>query len=446
VSDLVLFDHASCGLALLADDGAIIRANDAFRLWTGYPSEQLVGMKFQDLLTTPGRMFYYTHVDPLLRMQGAVYEIACRMKNQKGEAVPVYANFLRETAPDGGPAQINLSVFRGQDRAKYEEELRSAKRRAEQLSSIVEASIDAIVSVDLDGVILTANNGFGEIFLHDPASSVGKHLRQLICPAEQQAEFEHMLDEARANRALRVETVRVRRDGVVVNVSLSMSPIRNDFGEVRAASVIYRDITERVRAAEHIGFLMNEVNHRSKNLLAVVQGIARQTGRRAKSVSAFLDQFSARLSAMAASHDLLVSRDWSGVELHDLVKEQLRHVGEAVEEQVTLDGPLLKLSPRAAEAIGLALHELSTNAVKYGALSHAAGRVTLTWSVSDGSFALTWTESGGPAVAPPTEKGFGSSLLERLAPQSVGGTGAIAYEVAGLAYRLVAQSNVILGG
>jgi two-component sensor histidine kinase len=105
----------------------------------------------------------------------------------------------------------------------------------------------------------------------------------------------------------------------------------------------------------------------------------------------------------------------------------------------------VKVSPRAAEAIGLALHELSTNAVKYGALAQGAGRVTLAWSVEDGAFCLTWTESGGPPVTPPTEKGFGSTLLERLAPQSVNGVGTVAYDVSGLSYRLAAEAAEVLG-
>ena len=141
---------------------------------------------------------------------------------------------------------------------------------------------------------------------------------------------------------------------------------------VVAISAIYRDIAPLVRAAEHIEFLLREVNHRSKNMLAVVQAVARQTARLSETPETFIEGFMARLAAIASSHDLLVSRDWRGVQIADLTRTQFSHLDEETRGRIPVGGDFIEINPRAAEAYGLALHELSTNAARFGALSDPA--------------------------------------------------------------------------
>ena len=164
---------------------------------------------------------------------------------------------------------------------------------------------------------------------------------------------------------------------------------------------IIRDVTQRKRREEKINVLLREVNHRSKNMLSLVQAIASQTA--ARDPVEFVRHFSERIRALAASQDLLVKSQWQGISIEELVKSQLAHFRDLLGDRIELKGALLRIAAPAAQSIGMALHELATNAGKYGALSTGAGRIAIAWSLNtDRSgklrFSLRWTESGGPAV------------------------------------------------
>lgn len=210
-----------------------------------------------------------------------------------------------------------------------------------------------------------------------------------------------------------------------------------------------RDITDRKRWEEHIHLLMREVTHRSKNLLAVIQAMARQTKAGSKTVADFEIRFSGRLQALAASHDLLVQRDWHGVPIGDLVKSQLGHYLDQHASQIEIDGQKMIVTPEAAQNIGLAVHELSTNAAKYGALSVPQGRVEVRWARTDGDgensrFLMIWIEKGGPEVAPPTHKGFGQVVMEQLAARALQGKATLHFEPEGVCWTLDIPASHIL--
>ena len=207
-------------------------------------------------------------------------------------------------------------------------------------------------------------------------------------------------------------------------------------------SSIIHDITALRAAEEHRLILMRELAHRSKNQLAVIQSIAGQTGRSATSLDGFLDAFSQRLQGIAVSHDLLSDQYWRGAPLTELVKRHLApFVGEK-SDRVSVSGPPIDMSASEAEAIGLALHELATNSVKYGALSEPEGTVDVKWTVtangsSPGTVSLEWTEKNGPPIeAPPTRKGFGSRIIESLVATAVSGNSMIEYRPEGVYWRL----------
>ena len=208
------------------------------------------------------------------------------------------------------------------------------------------------------------------------------------------------------------------KDGAVDRwFDLHIQPLRNLRGDIVGLTCAAVDITERKESEAHLRLLMRELTHRSKNLLAVIQAMARQTARHTGSVEGFLDQFGARLQALATSHDLLVQESWYGASLHDLVRLQLGHYLDRHESQVVFDGPPALLKPEAAQGLGLAVHELATNAAKYGALSTPLGRVAIEWRrlpAKDGhGMELTWQEHGGPGVTTPERRGFGSLVIER---------------------------------
>ncbi len=195
------------------------------------------------------------------------------------------------------------------------------------------------------------------------------------------------------------------------------------------------DITERKKAEEEIRLLMHEVNHRANNLLAVIQAIARQTVD-SGDPRTYAERLSQRIAGIAASNNLLVSGNWHGVALARLVESQLAPFAES-SAQLGVEGPQVKLAPAAAQAIGMALHELATNAAKYGALSCDGGRIRIAWSITGDSdadriFSLGWSEQGGPPVAPPERRGFGMTVIERMVSGTLGGKATLEFAPSGV--------------
>jgi two-component sensor histidine kinase len=185
---------------------------------------------------------------------------------------------------------------------------------------------------------------------------------------------------------------------------------------------------------------MRELTHRSKNLLAVIQAMARQSLSHLSSPEEFVTRFSERLSGLAGSHDLLSNVDWEGASLIDLIRSQLRHYEDKFDEKIHLDGPDLFLRPEAAQNIGIALHELSTNAAKYGALSVPEGHISIGWQLKADNgvqrLYMTWQEKNGPDVSPPGRKGFGHVVMDRITGQALGGTSRAEFNPSGVTWTL----------
>ena len=200
------------------------------------------------------------------------------------------------------------------------------------------------------------------------------------------------------------------------------------------------DITEVKRAEEHSKLMMAEVNHRAKNLLAVVQSVAQQTAKHADPAT-FVARLADRIGGLTTSQDLLVKNNWRGVDVSELVAGQLSHFKDLMGHRILLMGPPARLKPAAAQGIGMALHELATNARKYGALSNDVGRVHISWQVSDGpapTFTIRWLEEGGPKVVSPTRQGFGQMVIGRMVESAVDGTVEVDYRESGLSWNLSA--------
>ncbi len=218
-------------------------------------------------------------------------------------------------------------------------------------------------------------------------------------------------------------------------------------GKARTMVNVAVDITERKHAEQHALLLMEEVNHRAKNLLGVVQAIMRQTFRRGDPET-FAVRLSERVMGLAASHDLLVETQWQGVGVADLVAGQLAHFSDLIGSRVLLDGPAVRLSAAAAQGIGMALHELATNAGKYGALANPEGRVRISWRLLQGEregFGMSWREEGGPAVAAPSRRGFGHLVMGPMAAAAVQGTADLVFHASGVVWTLTAPIESLVG-
>jgi PAS domain S-box-containing protein len=225
---------------------------------------------------------------------------------------------------------------------------------------------------------------------------------------------------------------------------LHIEPLNNDTGEVIGLTCAAIDITDRKEGEAHLRLLMRELTHRSKNLLAVIQAMARQTARHAGSTNTFLDQFSARLQALAASHDLLVRESWYGASLSELIQSQINAYTTNRETQVAIEGPPTALKPEAAQNLGLALHELAVNAAQFGSLSLPDGRVTINWALRDGVLALEWREQSGPKVKPRRNKGFGSMVIERNLVRALDAKVDMHFDPDGLLCRIEIPASQIL--
>jgi two-component sensor histidine kinase len=197
---------------------------------------------------------------------------------------------------------------------------------------------------------------------------------------------------------------------------------------------VAQDVTDQKAHEEQIHLLMSEINHRAKNMLSLVQAIARQTA--ARDHEDFIERFTERIQALAANQDLLVQDEWQGVDVKDLVRAQLAHFADPVGSRIAVQGPAVRLNSAAAQAIGLALHELATNAGKYGALSVDAGRVEVGWRLDGNIFAMSWTESKGPPVSQPKRRGFGSTVVDPMVRQTVNGDVHLDFIPSGVVWNL----------
>jgi PAS domain S-box-containing protein len=247
--------------------------------------------------------------------------------------------------------------------------------------------------------------------------------------------------EALASGSPRDGEIAIKQGGVTRSYDLHIEPLRDVMGTIVGLTCAAVDITERKEGEAHLRLLLRELTHRSKNLLAVIQAMARQTAKHFNSVDGFLDQFSARLQALAISHDILVQESWYGASLSELVHSHLGHYLDRPGSQISVAGPGVVLKPEAAQSLGLALHELATNAAKYGALLNGAGRISISWRrlpPNEGhGVEIVWDEAGGPKVVAPERRGFGRMVVERNLARSIDGEVELAFPPEGVHCRIV---------
>ncbi|MDX8534320.1 PAS domain S-box protein [Mesorhizobium sp. VK25A] len=325
-----------------------------------------------------------------------------------------------------------------------------------RLAAIVDSSYDAIIGKDLNSVITDWNHAAERMFGYSAEEAIGQSILVLI-PEHMHNEETEIIGRIRRGEGVgSLETTRKRKDGSLIAVSITVSPIKNSAGEIVGASQIARDITPAKESERRIRLLMREVNHRVKNQFAVILSMVRETSKRSTDPSEFEEMIRARIMALSRSHDLLVTSEWAGASLFDLVQEHLKPFGH--EDRISLSGPLLTLQSNAVQNLGMAFHELGTNSSKYGALASEGGRIEITWKVETGPeaqrrFHLLWHEISGtvaPARKAPERKGvgerkgFGTVVLQRVAPQSLSGSSSLERSPDGLKWTLDAPLEAIV--
>jgi PAS domain S-box-containing protein len=320
-----------------------------------------------------------------------------------------------------------------------------------RLAAIVDSSYDAIIGKNLNSIITDWNQAAERMFGYSAEEAVGQSILMLL-PEHMHNEEAEIIGRIRRGEGVGShETTRKRKDGSLIAVSITVSPIRNNAGEIIGASQIARDISAAKESERRIRLLMREVNHRVKNQFAVILSMVRETSKRSTDPREFEEMIRARIMALSRSHDLLVTTEWAGASLFDLVQEHLKPFGH--EDRISLSGPLLTLQSNAVQNLGMAFHELGTNSSKYGALA-SGGRIEITWKVETGPeaqrrFHLVWHETSGTAAQKASErkgdrKGFGTVVLQRVAPQSLSGSSSLERVPEGLKWTLEAPLEAIV--
>ena len=407
----------------------------ATRLY-GYRSDEIIGLPYAILVPAPEAQASDQADEEIISGAIRVFQAMRRRKDGRQIAVEISG------APIRSPAGRVLGI------STIHRDVTNARQTAlsdARLAAVVGASHDAIVTLDADTLIASWNRGAEELFGWSAAEATGRPVAFLV-PDEKQSEHEDIVRRIAVDESVVKETVRLTRDGTRVSVSASFSPF-NDAGVYAGSAVTFRDIGDRLQREAHIHLLLKELSHRSKNLLAIVQGIARQSAMRTADFPTFIDNFGARLRALAHSHDLIVQENWHGADMHALVAMQTGAF-EIAADVLRVSGDRLLVKPEAAQNIGLSLHELASNALRYGALSTPGGYVEIKWGYIDGeegrTLRISWQEFGGPEARLPKRSGFGILVLSQIAPRALNGEATLSVEGAGLSWILEAPvANVI---
>ena len=436
-----LYDSAPIGLALLDRDMRIQRINHVLAEMIGHPADKLLAKSVLEIAPCV-KETVAPKIAQALETGKPVTDLELSMEKQGGpDGERFWIAQLYPLIVDGTPAGLGVIC----------EEV-TEKRRAQlvhaHLAAIVEAAPDAIFSFSADGKLRSWNSGAERMLGYTAAEAVGKPFGFLMRPSPESKESAaDLFRRVMGGETITKEGLRLRKDGSSVPVSISTSPMRDANGRIIAVSVMFRDISEQKRREEHTRFIMRELSHRSKNLLAVIQAMARQTGRTSRSLDDFQARFSARVAGLAQSHDLLVKQDWRGVPVTELIEAQIAPFIDRAEDRLLLAGPRLSLKPEAAQNIGLALHELATNASKHGALTSPAGRIEIRWEVeqrnSERRFRMNWREGGGPEVTAPPGHGFGRTVVEGMVGRALDGEAELLWHSGGIEWRLDVPATCI---
>jgi PAS domain S-box-containing protein len=307
-----------------------------------------------------------------------------------------------------------------------------------ELATILEGIGEGFYAVDREWHIRRFNSEAARHFGRSPHEVVGRKLWEVFPGARETPLGQLFVDTMACREPVKSETPSVVVEGR--RLAYRLFPLGDGMG------VVFRDITDRKRAERQRDLLIKELHHRVNNTLATVQAIAGQTFRNSGVDADTRTTFEGRLLNLSSAHTALTHENWDSVELRDLIMSTLRPLSTPNGERLSVSGPDMRVQPRSAVALSMAIHELSTNAVKYGALSADGGRVVINWDLADARFSMRWQEHGGPPVSPPTRKGFGSIMIERVLAEQLEGGVAMAYEPHGLVCTIDAPLDAVRDG
>jgi PAS domain S-box-containing protein len=422
---------------------------ETLAVWDNGPSDNMVydlaGSPCENILTQgsckyPCDLQDHFPDDGLLREMGAHSYVGTPLQSSNGKVLGLIA--VMHDAPLTNESEVAAAVELVADRAGAELERLAVRTLTERLGRMVEESVS-------EAYVFSGDTYKFELVNSGARENLGYSMEELseltpwdLKPDFSPEEFKTFVAPLLAGtvKDQRFETRHQRKDGSLyqVDVRLQYYPGADN---VFFASIT--DITDRKEAEHREKLLAREVNHRSKNLLSLVQVIARQTS--ARHPTEYVSRLEERIAALAANQDVLVNNGWRRIPLDALIETQLAHL-KGFQSRITSSGPEVQLKPQAAQAIGMAIHELATNAIKYGALSNDEGVIALDWSIDtkEKKFVFRWVETGGPEVSEPQDKGFGSVVIVRQPQAALKADVSIEYRKEGLFYQIETPTELVL--
>jgi PAS domain S-box-containing protein len=406
-------------LTRCSSDLRYVFVSEAYAKMLGHRPEELVGKEIVKIMGETGFQTILPHIKAVLAGQRVEYETDVHFNDVGVRLLQVI--YTPDKDQFGNVLGWIASIIDITERKQVEVALRESEQRLRWLASIVQSSDDAIVSKNLDGIITSWNKGAERVFGYSAEEAIGQPIT-IVIPKDRLKEEGEILNRVKRGEHIdHFETIRRRKQGSLIVISMTVSPIKDSEGRIVGASKIARDITEQKRNQEQITTLAREAEHRSKNLIANVQATVNLS--QADTPEALKRAIEGRIRALANVHSLFVETRWIGAELSTVATQELAPYSAKDKTRVRMDGPQVLLEPNEAQAIAVILHELATNAAKYGALSVANGEVNLKWWYEPTrQLHLRWTEAGGPAVQEPTRKGYGGRIIEQMIDQLKGKT------------------------
>lgn len=428
--------HMPAGLVETDAHGRITLVNPRWCEMLGYSEAELLTKTIWEL--TDPESLEATHATVAALLAGADHaqleKYYCRKDGTRLQASSSI-NALRDAS--GQFLGISAIVLDISARMEAETKLRESESRLRQILDNTNSLIGVLAP---DGTLIEANRPALDLGGLSREDVIGRKFWECFWwsqDLEEATRLKAAIEAAASGQVQRYDAhVRVKEGGRLA-IDFSLSPVLDGAGRVICLVPSAFDISARKRSEERLAYAIREVNHRSKNLLAVVQSMLRQM--QPSDVSDFVREFGGRLRALSACQDLLVQSPSEKLDLEALIRAQLAHFDIDVSKRLHLKGPALEVTPEAAQSLGMAIYELATNAAKYGALLGAEGRVTVTWQIrDDGSerLELIWRETDGPSVTTPQRKGFGSVVLEDMLSMALSAHTEIRFQQNGLEWWL----------